>query len=88
MLLLPSPQFLFALSTDTPVNAFDSAGNAVKEKLVFEDSLVGAHHIVNAQGIPEQACHTALAVTPERMLLLGSQGMYCRTNMCIVCVIS
>ena len=41
---------------------------------MFEDSLVGAQHIVNSQGIPEQACHTALALTPERMLLLGSQG--------------
>lgn len=52
----------------------DSAGSAVREQLEFEDSLVGAHHIVNSQGIPEQACHTALALTPERMLLLGSQG--------------
>lgn len=53
----------------------DTAGAAVKERLVFEDSLVGAQHIVNSQGIPEQACHTALALTPERMLLLGSQGV-------------
>lgn len=48
----------------------------MREQLVFEDSLVGAHHIVNSQGIPEQACHTALALTPERMLLLGSQGAH------------
>lgn len=48
----------------------------MREQLVFEDSLVGAHHIVNLQGIPEQACHTALALTPERMLLLGSQGAH------------
>ena len=52
-----------------------TAGAAVKEKLVFEDSLVGAQHIVNLQGIPEQACHTALALTPERMLLLGFRGV-------------
>lgn len=58
----------------------DNAGNAVKEKLVFEDSLVGAQHIANSQGIPEQACHTALALTPERMLLLGSQGMQLDIN--------
>ncbi|KAL3136710.1 hypothetical protein ABBQ38_005943 [Trebouxia sp. C0009 RCD-2024] len=56
------------------VRLYDASGGAVREQLVFEDSLVGAHHIVNSQGIPEQACHTALALTPERMLLLGSQA--------------
>ena len=59
----------------------ETAGNAVKEKLVFEDSLVGAQYIVNSQGIPEQACHTALALTPERMLLLGSQGLQLDINL-------
>ena len=54
----------------------EHAGNAVKDQLVFEDSLMAAHHIVNSQGIPEQACHTAMALTPERMLLLGSQGRH------------
>ena len=63
----------------------DTAGNAVKEKLEFEDSLLGTQHIVNSQGIPEQACHTALALTPERMLLLGSQGMQFDTRTPLIC---
>lgn len=46
----------------------------MRERLVFEDSLVGSQHIVNSSGIPEQACHASLASTPDRLLLLGSQG--------------
>lgn len=50
------------------------AGSAVRERLVFEDSLVGASHIINSEGIPEQACHASLVSTPDRLLLLASQG--------------
>jgi len=49
-------------------------GSGVRERLVFEDSLVGSQHIVNASGIPEQACHVSLAFTPDRLILLASQG--------------
>ena len=51
-------------------------GNGVRERLVFEDSLVGSQHIVNASGIPEQACHASLAFTPDRLILLASQGQH------------
>lgn len=55
---------------------FTLAGNSVRERLVFEDSLVGSQHIVNSSGIPEQACHVSLAFTPDRLLLLASQGQH------------
>ena len=75
-----SAVLLFQL-TDRTMHAgakqYGSAGIAVRERLIFEDSLVGAQYIVNSQGIPEQSCHTALALTPDRMLLLGSQGLVC-----------
>lgn len=51
-----------------------TAGSLVKERVVFEDSLMGSQYISNAEGIPEQAYHTALATTSDRMLLLTSQG--------------
>lgn len=51
------------------------AGSLIKEHAVFEDSLMGSQHITNSEGIPEQAYHTALAVTLDRLLLLGSQGI-------------
>ena len=49
-------------------------GSGVRERVVFEDSLVGSQHIVNASGIPEQACHVSLAFTPDRLILLAFQG--------------
>ncbi|KAL0048183.1 hypothetical protein WJX82_009442 [Trebouxia sp. C0006] len=57
------------------VHLYDASGNGVRERLVFEDSLVGSQHIVNASGIPEQACHASLAFTPDRLILLASQGV-------------
>jgi len=51
-------------------------GTGVRERLVFEDSLVGSQHIVNASGIPEQACHVSVAFTPDRLILLASRGEY------------
>ena len=50
------------------------AGSTVKERVILEDSLVGSQNIVNSQGIPEQACHTALAYTPDRLLMLAFRG--------------
>ena len=32
--------------------------------------------MVNSSGIPEQACHVSLAFTPDRLLLLASQGQH------------
>lgn len=51
-----------------------TAGSLIKEHVVLKDSLMGSQHIFNSEGIPEQAYHTALAVTLDRLLLLGSQG--------------
>ena len=51
-------------------------GSGVRERVVFEDSLVGSQHIVNASGIPEQACHVSLAFTPDRLILLAFQGQH------------
>ncbi|KAL0030409.1 hypothetical protein WJX79_001821 [Trebouxia sp. C0005] len=57
------------------VHLYDASGSGARETLVFEDSLVGSQHIVNASGIPEQACHASLASTPDRLILLASQGV-------------
>ncbi|KAL0018560.1 hypothetical protein WJX77_004866 [Trebouxia sp. C0004] len=57
------------------VHLYDASGSGVRERLVFEDSLVGSQHIVNMSGIPEQACHVSVAFTPDRLILLASQGV-------------
>ncbi len=40
----------------------------------LHDGLVCHNHLVNAEGVPEVAYHTAIAHGHDRLTLLGSRG--------------
>jgi hypothetical protein len=50
------------------------AGSAVLERLELDDCLIGHQHLANPAGLPEPAYHAAVAASPERLLLLTTQG--------------
>ena len=59
------------LGTDSMTAA---TGTAVLERLELDDCLIGHQHLSNASGLPEPAYHAAVASSPERLLLLTTQG--------------
>ena len=44
------------------------------ERLDLDDCLIGHQHLANTAGLPEPSYAWALAASPERMLLLTTQG--------------
>ena len=50
------------------------SGGQVLERLDLDDCLIGHQHLANAAGLPEPSYAWALAASPERMLLLTTQG--------------
>ena len=58
------------------------AGGRGLEALDLDDSLVGHGHLASAAGTPVPSYHAALAASPERMLLLTTQGRDLRQQEC------
>lgn len=52
-------------------------GTQILERLELDDSLVGHQHMAANPGAPETAHHSALAASPERIVLLTTQGTLC-----------
>ncbi len=50
------------------------AGTQILERLDLDDSLIGHQHMAANPDAPDTAFHSALAASPERMVLLTTQG--------------
>lgn len=50
------------------------AGGEERERVDVGDALICQDHLANRSGVPEQAYHGAVASSPDRLLLLSSQG--------------
>ena len=44
------------------------------------DALICQGHLANRSGVPEQAYHASIAASPERVLLLSTQGTHTLAN--------
>ncbi|KAK9804391.1 hypothetical protein WJX72_010740 [[Myrmecia] bisecta] len=59
----------------TYLSIYSATGSEVRERVAFDDCLVGQAALINRFGSPEQAYHAALAGSTERLLLLATEGV-------------
>ncbi len=61
-------------------------GTLVKERLVLGDSLLPQSYVLNSAEVPEACYHNSVAASPDRILLLASQGvpLFCPIPVCHV----
>lgn len=50
------------------------SGTQILERLDLDDSLIGHQHMAANPDAPDMAHHSALAASPERIVLLTTQG--------------
>ncbi|CAL8466179.1 g5715 [Coccomyxa elongata] len=58
----------------TLLHLYNQQGTQILERLELDDSLVGHQHMAANPSAPETAHHSALAASPERIVLLTTQG--------------
>eukprot|EP00884_Botryococcus_braunii_P022622 jgi/Botrbrau1/9043/Bobra.0376s0020.2 len=71
----PSLALLCEHGPRTILQLYDSSGTVVKERLVVGDSLLPQSYVLNSSEVPEACYHNSVAASPDRILLLASQGL-------------